>query len=737
MATKEPSGRSWEIGNDLLGFGVGLDAAGRPRLAKLELRGHRTVDWVPAGNASIINPIVTVGDTTFRCDDGSLSFERAEAATKTHKLDLFYRCANGLAVCHHVQVDTELAAFRTWTTVENTSTSPVTGLKRFDALGLRLASGAGEPEVAYLLGWLDGPRYDAPGHHAAPYPYPSWIPRLLYGDNAPTPPAPPPGGWTTSVLRLVRERLNRLPLRSGKRSTYDNHPWALVADQAHEAGFFAGLEWTGTWAMDLEHFPETSTVSVCARTDASVHDLQPGAHLESPVAFFGLYEGDMEAGFNACRRYSRDRILPHDGQLAFGTEYDWQAGLLLMGTPKPNGLREQVDMAADAGFEVFHVDAMWWGASPIVGDFSIGLGDFSDNKDKFPGGLRALSDHVHKRGMKLGLWFEFERVDIRTAHRGRNPWSPAWLLHQRGHSYRSWCQHVFLLCLGAPEAAAWALENLSWAVREYGVDMFKIDSNEWAVCDDPTHGHGAGDGEWAQVQGLYTVMRGLRERFPHLVIMNCSGGSQRGDPAMARFSGILAPQDTGWPTALVRQYLHGLGCLYPDFHAQTGVGQYPGENGLQSIDPRRLEWRMLGRLPGYFGFGYDLVTLPAEYRKVMLRVLETHRWARGTFLGDRHVLLGPSLLMEPEGREPATWEATEYLSPARDRLSVLVFRCLSPNPEIRLPLKALDPKARYRLTWHSGRAGSTETGAALMTEGLSVRFECTRTGDVAMLERMI
>ena len=97
------------------------------------------------------------------------------------------------------------------------------------------------------------------------------------------------------------------------------------------------------------------------------------------------------------------------------------------------------------------VDAQWWETSSDTSEFSWGLGSFTDDRNKIPQGLRAVSDYVHSLGMQFGLWFEFTRVDLRTANLGRHPWTPDMLLHRNEQSYRSWCQHVYLMCTGPPE----------------------------------------------------------------------------------------------------------------------------------------------------------------------------------------------------------------------------------------------------------------------------------------------
>jgi alpha-galactosidase len=60
-------------------------------------------------------------------------------------------------------------------------------------------------------------------------------------------------------------------------------------------------------------------------------------------------------------------------------------------------LRLNAQIAATMGIEPFVVDLGW------VRE----LGDWREDPQKFPSGLRALSDYVHSLGMKFGLHFAF------------------------------------------------------------------------------------------------------------------------------------------------------------------------------------------------------------------------------------------------------------------------------------------------------------------------------------------
>jgi alpha-galactosidase len=753
----EQAGTTWTMATGILRATVRLGADGVPVLAGLRLDGPGSTEWAPKNGAPLAPRVDIGGKTGMRCIG-------VRAAPGEETLVFSWEHETGVVVRHHLQASRSNPVIRSRVVLENRGTAGVEGIRRFDALTMALGASDAEPEASYVLGWLDIPRIEAPGRPPHAFSFGNWLDKLLYEGAPPVTPPLPEAGWSAPTMRLITERLVRLPLRSGKRGTYDNFPWVAVRDPDRDGGFFAGFEWSGTWAMDIEHRPADRSIGVCARTDGTVHDLAPGGTLESPPAFLGLFSGDWDAAANASRRYSREEIIPKPPRDFPFVHYVFFPGVLQTpelknlyfgeyGSDSRRRVRELVDAAADLGAESFLLDACWWDTHPGAGDFSIGLGDWRESRIRFPEGMKALSDHVHAKGMVFGMWFEFERVDLRTANTGRNPWKSEWIMHQNGLPYRSWGQHFYMLCLGHRPAADWVLESLSQAIREYGVDWFMIDSNEWAVCRDPTHTHGAGDGEWAQIQGLYHVLRGLRERFPKLIIDNGAGGAQRGDFGMARLCDVMPCSDINAPSVLNRQYSLGYGSFLPTYYARQAVYTYPtavsgpvskkdpypwGSFNAIDWDPaltlERMEWRMINRMMGVFQPIWDLHLVPAGHLAALKRAIATYKRIRATLHGDRYVLAGPPVFVERENRESESWEAYEHLSLDRSLAAVFVFRTDSPLAEQRLRLKGLDPAQRYRIHRHSGRPGGDAGGAELMRDGFRCDLPARRSADVIILE---
>jgi alpha-galactosidase len=81
----------------------------------------------------------------------------------------------------------------------------------------------------------------------------------------------------------------------------------------------------------------------------------------------------------------------------------------LMGDPTTEKLLPIIDRAADAGAEVFCVDAGWY----ADGNWWDTVGEWLPCGWRFPNGIREVFDRIHARGMIPGIWLEIEVMGIK------------------------------------------------------------------------------------------------------------------------------------------------------------------------------------------------------------------------------------------------------------------------------------------------------------------------------------
>ncbi len=189
---REKNDRRWAIGNELCEMEIALDAGGAPILSAIRMAGG-AADWAPPAGLAALGPAVEVAGAQYKPGATGMSFAGAAVeadapapsmASAGPALRLAYRCENGLEVHHYLSPAPVQAVWRTWTRLVNPTGRPIDGITRFDALNLTLGVSPAEPQAAYLLGWLDTPRADAPGRPPIPFKFAGWIPKLMYGGSS-------------------------------------------------------------------------------------------------------------------------------------------------------------------------------------------------------------------------------------------------------------------------------------------------------------------------------------------------------------------------------------------------------------------------------------------------------------------------------------------------------------------------------------------------------------------------
>src|SRR2546423_1253527 len=106
-----------------------------------------------------------------------------------------------------------------------------------------------------------------------------------------------------------------------------------------------------------------------------------------------------------------------------------------------------------------------------------------DTNDKFPRGHAWLTDQIHAKGFKAGLWLApfavAERSGIPTQY-------PDWLLRDASRpglcrTPRAWGGPVYALDGAHPKVQQWLFDLARRVVRDWGYDYVRIDALRWAT----------------------------------------------------------------------------------------------------------------------------------------------------------------------------------------------------------------------------------------------------------------
>lgn len=253
------------------------------------------------------------------------------------------------------------------------------------------------------------------------------------------------------------------------------------------------------------------------------------------------------------------------------------------------------EKASELGIELFVLDDGWFGERH---DDSSSLGNWTENRNKLPNGIKGLSKKIHDLGLKFGLWFEPEMVNKDTPLYREHP---EWVIHVPEKNV-SHGRNQYVLDFSNSEVVDTIFEQMNTVLKDGNVDYIKWDMNRYISEAFSTQLSADRQGEVLHryILGVYSLYERLLDRYPNLLIESCAGGGARFDPGMLYY----APQtwtsdDTDAVERLKIQY--GTSMVYP----LSSIGSHVSDAPNHQVG--RITSMEMRANVAYFGtFGYEL-----------------------------------------------------------------------------------------------------------------------------------
>ena len=463
-------------------------------------------------------------------------------------------------------------------------------------------------------------------------------------------------------------------------------------------GMMVAVGWTGKWYADAVQ-TDAKTVALISGIEKMQLALYPKEEIRSPKICLLFWNGeDRMIGHNQFRQF----ILAHHSPKINGqfTEAPLSAGVKL-GDSHPCFEYECVTddyiitlvktyQQYNIVPEVFWLDAGWYEGCRWENERSswwYNAGNWFPAKERFPNGLRPVTNAVHKAGAKFLLWFEPERVRPQTMIDREHP---EWLIKLPGRD-------DYLFDLGNSDARIWLTDYLTDFMRKEGIDYYRQDFNfdpypYWTAKDQPGR---IGISEIKHIEGLYAFWDSLHVRFPNMLIDNCASGGRRLDLETTSRSIPLwrtdyqygEPNGKQCHTYSLNFYLpiHGTGISnVNDFEFRSGLnagatGGWTVGRGLETIETSRNYMQQFRELRPYFYGDYYPLTSSRNYTS------------------------------------NSVWLAYQLNRPQQKDGIIIAFRRVdNRETSIRIKLSGLDKDAEYEMFYEDYGIRTRQKGSELM-----------------------
>ena len=467
----------------------------------------------------------------------------------------------------------------------------------------------------------------------------------------------------------------------GSRAAMHTHPFfeiGLNGPAKENSGevLMGTLGWTGNFRFTFE-VDNVGNLRVIPGINpyASTYELKANEVFTTPEFIFTIsYDGTSQGSRNLhdwARKYQlkdgegqRLTLLNNWENTAFDFDQDILAQLMIE--------------AKHLGVDMFLLDDGWFGNKYPRKDDHAGLGDWEVTHDKLPGGIPALVDAAKEADVKFGIWIEPEMVNPKSELYEKHP---DWVIEQPNRD-TYYYRNQLVLDMSNPKVQDYVFNVVDNILNENpDVAYFKWDCNSPITnIYSPYAKDKQGQLYVDHIRGIYNVLKRIKDKYPDVPMMLCSGGGARCDyEALKYFTEFWCSDNTD---PIERIYIQwGFSQFFP---AKAMAAHVTSWNKNTSVK-FRTDVAAMCKL----GFDLGLQDLTAEELEYCRQAVENWKRLQPTVMdGDQYRLVSPY---------ETNHAAVEYVDKSK-KTAVLFAYDLSPRFQEKLSpvkLRGLDPDRKY------------------------------------------
>ena len=308
-------------------------------------------------------------------------------------------------------------------------------------------------------------------------------------------------------------------------------PMGYLENTEVGSSLFWQIEHNGSWHWEIGDQNGHFYLNICGPDELNAHwfkELGLGDTFTSVPVAVGVTNKGFDEAMGELTRYRRVIRRPNKDNEELKIIFNDYMNSL-WGDPTTEKEIPLIDAAVKAGCEYYCIDAGWY----ADGNWWDNVGEWQESKQRFPNGLKEVTDYIRKKGMIPGAWLELEVMGINCPK--LKELDDTWFFIR--HGKRVYDRSRYQLDFRNEKVRNYATEVIDRLINEYGIGYIKMDYNIEPGIGTEYEADSVGDGLLEHQRAYLACLDCIFEKYPELIIENCSSGGLRMDYAMlARYS---------------------------------------------------------------------------------------------------------------------------------------------------------------------------------------------------------
>jgi alpha-galactosidase len=435
------------------------------------------------------------------------------------------------------------------------------------------------------------------------------------------------------------------------------------------------MAWSGNFQFLFEITPDKSLrMNSGINPFASEYQLLPNQDFTTPSFIFTYTKNGRGQASRNLHSWARKYGILDGNKSRLTLLNNWEATHFNFNEETLAGLFKD---ANTLGVDTFLLDDGWFGNKYHRDDDRAGLGDWNENVSKLPHGIGYLVKEAQKNGIKFGIWLEPEMVNPRSELYETHP---EWVLKFPNREER-YFRNQLVLDLTNPQVQDFVysiVDNLM--TKNPDLAFIKWDCNSMIVNPYSPYLKTRQSNLYIDyVHGFYSVLDHLRERYPHLPIMLCSGGGGRVDYGALRYFTEFWPSDN--TDAVKRVYIQwGYSYFFPSIAMC---------NHVTSMGSQSLKFRTDVAMSGKLGYDIRVQEMSADELKFSQDAIKNYkRLSEVIWYGDLYRLVSPY----NEKRA-----VIMYVNDKKTKAVLFAYNLTQGGTNNPVQMQGLSPEKKYRV----------------------------------------